>query len=75
MNFRLFKTKLDKIENWDSIIAETSQMFDRAVEAWKIDDSLKRSVIITMRQQAQVGEGVLDLLSLEESQTAVDPIG
>src|SRR5690606_14751870 len=52
--------------------------FDRAcadAARRRIDDALERRVVVAVLDEAQVGEGVLDLGALEEPQTAVDAVG
>jgi hypothetical protein len=42
---------------------------------WQVHDALERGVVVAVRNQAQVGERILDLGALEEPQATIDAIG
>ncbi len=54
------------------------QLFERAgadTPGRKVDDAQQRAVVVGIGDQAQVGERVLHLLTLEKAQPAVHPVG
>ena len=41
---------------------------------WRVHHTLKRGVVITVGNQAQIGERIFDFLTFEEAHTAVDSV-
>src|SRR6187402_2262760 len=55
-----------------------AQLVERAVAdatRWRVHGALEGGVVMSVRCQAQVSQGVLDFSAFEEAQAAVDTVG